>query len=71
MINSKHPWRKFEDMGKLKAARKIATAKKHKEWSDNDELSKVLHRELMRAKHGIPLDLPKMQGWDFKKGRVK
>jgi len=67
---SNHPWRKFVDVGKLKAARKIYAAKKHKEWSDNNELDKILHMERERKKRGIPIELPKMKSWDYKKGRV-
>ena len=68
-----HPWRasSFERRVKLAEARK--TAKRIYERTSpvrNDEYATVKQRERIRAAKGIPVDLPKMKPWDFKKGKL-
>lgn len=45
-----HPWRKFVDVGRLKADRKIAQKIRHREWAANDELHKIRDRERKQRK---------------------
>ena len=68
-----HPfWAAFEAKKKLEAAKKEGARRRQKKWhrENDDEFTKLLARTRARVRRGIPLELPKMKGWDYKKGRV-
>ena len=67
-----HPWRKGTPAFHLKKARKIYNLRKNRERYHQDiDVSREYRRNKHRVKAGIPIDLPVMKSWDFKKGRVK